>query len=215
MSDERLRELYAGAVAAGRTAAGQKHVSPEAIAALVRREGSERDRLATLDHVMSCGDCRREYDLLRTVERAGAEAEAEGRSGGQGLRRSLVMPAALAASLLLAVGVGRTLMRSGGDDTTRGGDAGAIALLRPGSEAAVGDSIVFAWHPVAGARRYELELIDPSGNVVAAAETTDTIAAPAAARQLPAGDYRWWVRATTSDARTVRSPLRPLHLTPK
>ena len=35
---------------------------------------------------------------------------------------------------------------------------------------------------------------------------------PARRRGLPPGDYRWWVRATTSDARSLRSALRPLRL---
>ena len=41
--------------------------SPEALLALVRREGAEADRLAVLDHVMSCAHCRAEFDLLRAV----------------------------------------------------------------------------------------------------------------------------------------------------
>ena len=41
--------------------------SPEAIQALVRREGDEAGRLATLDHVMTCGECRAELDLFRRV----------------------------------------------------------------------------------------------------------------------------------------------------
>lgn len=206
MSDERLRELYATAQA-GRTAG--EHAAPEAIDALVRREGPEDARLATLDHVMSCAECRRDFDLLRAVERAGVESGATpGRASG---RRSWFMPAALAASVLLAVGVGRTILRSGGDDPTRGG-GDAVELMHPGPEAPAGDSLTFSWHAVPGASRYELELLDAGGGVAASAATTDTSASPASARALPPGDYRWWVRATTSDARSLRSALRPLRL---
>jgi hypothetical protein len=73
--------------------------------------------------------------------------------------------------------------------------------------------LVFAWRPVAGTSRYELELLDAGGGVAASVATTDTTAAPPAAAGLPPGDYQWWVRATTSDARLLRSPLRPLRLT--
>jgi hypothetical protein len=208
VSDERLRELYSAALASRpRTAA---HPSPEAIAALARREGPEDARLATLDHVMECPECRRELDLLRTVERAGLESGAAGRSAA---RRGWLVPAALAASVLLAVGVGRQMLRSSGGDTSRGGEPSAVIILQPGPDLAAGEPVTFAWRPVPGATRYDLELLDARGSVAATAATSDTSAAPPAARGLPPGEYRWWVRATTSDARTLRSPLRPLRLT--
>ena len=46
---ERLQKLYAGRVAA-RTAS-EPHASPDAILAVVTREGSEEERLATLRRV--------------------------------------------------------------------------------------------------------------------------------------------------------------------
>ena len=83
MSDDRLRDLYAIAVSGQSAGAAGEHPAPEVIAALVRREGPEEGRLATLDHVMSCADCRRDFDLLRAVERAGVESGAahRGRPG--------------------------------------------------------------------------------------------------------------------------------------
>lgn len=208
MSDERLRELYATAQAGGIGGAGGEHPSPELIAALVRREGPEGTRLATLDHVMSCPECHREFDLLRAVERAAADGGASARPAA---RRAWLMPAALAASVLLAVGVGQAVLRSGGDETSRGGGE-AVTLVQPGREAPAGDALTFSWHAVPGASRYELELLDAGGGVVASAATTDTTVTPPAARGLPPGDYRWWVRTTTSDARALRSVLRPLRL---
>jgi len=208
VSDQRLRELYSAAVA--RRPRTTAHPAPEAVAALARREGPEDARLATLDHVMECAECRRDFDLLWTVERAGAESGAAGRGAP---RRGWFMPAALAASVLFAVGIGRQMLRSG-DDTTRGsGASGAVSLVQPGPQLAAGQPVTFAWRPVPGASRYDLELLDARGSVAAAAATSDTSATPAATRDLPPGEYRWWVRATTSDARTVRSPLRPLRLT--
>jgi hypothetical protein len=209
VSDDRLRELYATALTGQSAGGAGEHPAPEALAELVRREGSEEARLATLDHVMRCAECRRELDLLRSVERAGVESGAVGRAGG---RRAWLMPAALAASVLLAVGVGRTVLRSAGDDTTRGDGHGALMLVQPGREARAGDVLTFAWRAVPGASRYELELLDAGGGVLASAATTDTTVSPAAARALPPGDYRWWVRATTPDARSLRSDLRPLRL---
>jgi hypothetical protein len=147
------------------------------------------------------------------VERAGVES---GVAGHRKTQRSWFIPAALAASLLFAVGIGRQLLRPGDTATTRG-DAGgsAIMLVQPGADVPAGQPLVFAWRPVPGAARYELELLDAGGNVAASATTSDTSASPEPARELPPGDYRWWVRATTSDARSLRSELRPLRLTPK
>ena len=209
MSDDRLRELYATALAGRSAGAAGEHPAPELLTELVRREGSEEARLATLDHVMRCAECRREFDLLRSVERAGVDSGAAGRAGG---RRAWLMPAALAASVLLAVAVGRTVLRSGADDTTRGDGNGAVMLVQPGREARAGEALTFAWRAVPGASRYELELLDAGGGMLASAATTDTTVSPAAARALPPGDYRWWVRATTPDARSLRSALRPLRL---
>jgi hypothetical protein len=209
VSDDRLKDLYAAAVKAGVTASGA-HPTPEAIAQLVRREGGEDARLAILDHVMGCADCRRDFALLRTVEQAGAQSGAA--TARSAARRPWVIPTALAATVLLAVGIGRSL-GAPPDDTTRGGGDAAVVLLTPGSEAAAGGHLVFAWRPVAGASRYQLELLDAGGGVAASVATADTTAAPAATAGLQPGDYQWWVRATTTDARVLRSSLRPLRLT--
>jgi hypothetical protein len=50
METARLRRLYSGRVAA--RAGGAGCVTPEAILAVIRREGGEDERLATLEHVM-------------------------------------------------------------------------------------------------------------------------------------------------------------------
>ncbi len=210
MNDERLREVYAAALERGAVGSGATHATPEAIAALARREGAESERLATLDHVMSCRECRAEFDLLRAVEQAGAQGEA----ARVRTRRAWLVPAALAATLLVAVGVGRMVTTRGGDDISRG-DAAPLTLLKPGPGAVAGSPVTFVWSPAPGARRYVLEVLDAGGGVVLSAETTDTVATPAEAGGLPPGDYKWWVRATTSDARTLRSPVRPLRLTTK
>ena len=208
MNDESLRAAYGAALRSGVTG-GDTHASPEAIAALVRREGSESERLATLDHVMSCLDCRRDFDLLRAVEQAGRQAGATRTTA----RPNWLLPAALAASVLVAVGVGRLVMKPAGDEVTRGAEVGAPTLLRPPAEVAAGGAITFVWSSTPGARKYTVEMLDAGGGVVASAETTDTTATPGAISTLPTGDYTWWVRATTFDARTLRSAVRSLRLT--
>jgi hypothetical protein len=206
VSDERLRDLYAAALEAGVTTTGGSHPSPEAIADLVNRTGAEAERLATLDHVMSCAECRRDFDLLRTVERVA------GGASRPVARPSWVLPSALAATLLVAIGIGRTMLTSD-DDVTRGNEGASVVLVAPGAEVPAGAPLVFTWRKVPDATRYEIELLDVGGNVAASAATTDTTASPASAPGLPPGEYRWWVRATTADARSLRSSLRPLRLT--
>ncbi|MBA2459786.1 MAG: hypothetical protein H0V43_12645 [Gemmatimonadales bacterium] len=208
LTEARLRELYAGRLAR-RPADRASCPTPEALQALVRREGVEEQRLRTLDHTMSCAACRADFDLLRTVERAGSELAGTGRSA----RRTWLLPAALAASLLLAVGIGRIALAPDSDDVVRSGPtAGAVQLLAPAGEATAGDSLLFSWRPTPGATRYRLEVLNASGDVLVEAETSDTMFASEAVRRLAPGDYQWWVTALGSpDPR--RSELRPLRLT--
>ncbi len=210
VNEERLREIYAGAMAsrgakAGRTAACP---SPEALLALVRREGSEDARLATLDHVMSCAECRSEFDLLRSIELAGAEAGAKVRPGW----RNWLVPAALAASVL-AVVLGRLALPTAPEsEVVRSGSDGGVTLVAPPPESPAGSPMLFAWHPISGAARYRLEVLTSDGEVALEAETADTaITLPSAAGLAP-GDYKWWVGASSAGT-AARSALRPLRLT--
>jgi len=179
---------------------------PEAIQALVRREGDEAARLATLDHAMSCGECRTELDLLRTVEEAGVRSGAVAAPG----RRRWMMPAALAATLLVAVALGRVALKPS-EDTVRSDDATRVELVAPGAEVPAGTPISFAWRPVEGASRYRLEVLNESGDLAIEAETRDTMLTSDSAASLAPGTYQWWVIAL-SPAPGPRSELRRLRV---
>lgn len=205
-TDDRLREVYgralAGDVAGG---AGSVHPTPEEILALVRREGPEAERLARLDHVMSCRSCRDSFELLRSIETAGAQADRTR------LRR--ILPLALAASIVLAIGVA-ILQRADlvqRPDVLRGG-ADAVTLLAPPTEVDATQPLAFAWRPVAGALRYNLEVLDSAGAVIFSRTTTDTVVAPTLSLTARA-EYRWLVRAITAGGERT-SPARPLRLRP-
>jgi len=205
LTEARLKEVYPSTMA--RRPAGCPE--PEALQALARREGAEEVRLATLDHAMSCASCRAELDLLRSIERAGAETGAAHRPA----RRTWLVPAALAATLLLAVGLGRTVLGPAGEEQIRSGDeAGAVAVLAPAAEAPAGAPLTFAWRPVAGAARYRVEVMTGDGDVAIEAETHDTAVNLEGVARLAPGDYRWWVVAMTPRP-GPRSELRPLRLT--
>jgi hypothetical protein len=223
MTDAHLRELYARATTARTTSGFERHPSPEELLALVQREGPEEQRLEVLDHVMACDDCRSDFELLRSVEDAGAGApesiDPPARADVVPLHRTTrrwtrFVPMALAATLLLAVGL-RVGMQRSGDETSdvMRGEADAVTLLSPSTDAAAGAPILFAWRPIAGARRYELEVVDGGGTAVFSTATSDTAVILRDASALTAGaEYQWWVRAVTDTGAQPRSALRPLRL---
>ena len=205
MNDQQLRAIYSGIMTSRQGSRQSACPDPEAILALVRREGSEETRLATLDHVMSCADCRSEFDLVRSIELAGAEAGAIARP----VRRWMA-PLALAASVLLAVVIGRYALPGAPErDVVRSGEKDRLTLLAPPTEATTGSPILFAWHPIEGVGRYRLEVMNAGGEVVLEAETADTAIVLRSAADLEPGEYQWWVGATApADARSALRPLR-------
>jgi hypothetical protein len=205
VTEAQLKEAYQAHLARSR-ADGASCPPPEAIQALARREGDETARLATLDHVMSCGECRAELDLLRTVEEAGVRAGAVSSPG----RRRWMLSTALAATVLVALGLGRLAVHSS-DDTVRSGEAARVELLVPGGDVTAGVPVTFAWRPVEGASRYRLEVLNQSGDLAVEAETHDTTITSDSAARLAPGSYQWWVIAL-SPAPGPRSELRRLRV---
>jgi len=209
---ERLQSLYSGRVTAG--SGGGTHASPEAILAVVQREGPEEARLATLEHVMACADCHREYQWLTAVDEAGAEAE--GSAGAASARpwwggQRLALAASLAAAVGAAVVLSGVLRK--GAERERGG-ASDIDLVAPSARAAAGAPVTFAWHAVPGVSRYVLEVQRADGSIAFADTTADTAATLADATRLkPDSAYRWWVREVTDGSEPRSSAFRDLRLT--
>jgi hypothetical protein len=162
---------------------------------------------------MSCAACRSELDLLRSIELAGGESiELAGAEAGRG-RRRWVIPAALAASLLFAIVIGRLALPTVPEsDVVRSGPDGGVILLAPPVEAPAGSPMLFAWHPIPGVTRYRIEVLSGDGEVALEAETADTAITLQSAAGLAPGDYTWWVGATSAGS-AARSALRPLRLT--
>jgi len=218
LTDERLREAYQRVLAARGGRGRERCPTPEALLAVLRREGPEERRLETVDHVMGCAACRSEFDLLRSIEQAGAGTE---RAGATVLRlfqrpawRS-VAPVALAASVLLIVVAGQKLRSRETPDVERG-TADMVLLLGPAPEIAAGAPITFAWGPVPGARGYELEVLDGQGSVVLAEKTAETsLTLRDDPRLVPGATYRWWVRAITASGDRRSSVMRSLRVRTK
>ena len=218
MTDQRLRELYQHASDARASGTRGDCPAPERLLALARREGSEEERLRTLDHVMACGDCMRELELVRAIEKAGARNS--GSSAGVH-RTSFVtwrraIPLALAASLVLAVGISLRQRTTdvAGDDPLRGGESSLVVHGPSTLVAAPGDSLIVSWRPVPSASRYLVEVLDDEQRAVITQSSSDTLAVLRDLRALtPGRQYLWWVRTADGANGQARSILGRLRIT--
>jgi hypothetical protein len=70
MNDERLREAYERGLPVGNDAPTLDDVQAERLRLLVEREGSEGERLRTLDMMLSTAEGRRELDIAWAAARA-------------------------------------------------------------------------------------------------------------------------------------------------
>ena len=199
MTDARLQALYQEALGARAAAAADACPAPERLQALVAREGSEEERLATLDHALQCRTCARELELLRAVRVASPAARRPFAP-----RRWLV-----AASALIAVIAGTLVYRA---DTApnrlmRGArGANGVTLVAPGAS----DSVL-RWHAVPGAVTYLVEVMDAQGGLVTAGKTSDTtFALPDDVRPAAGSREQWWVRARLGNGTELHSAVVPL-----
>jgi hypothetical protein len=211
----RLQQLYERRVAARDTGNRAGCQPVEAILAVIQREGSEDERLAALDHVMACPDCHREYEWLTAVEEAATTAAPRARDVAARRWWQRGAPLALAASVLLAVGVLLIpKLNRRGPEPVRGPESD-IVPVGPTTGAQVKLPFTLAWHPLNGATRYVLEIQTSDGTVAFADTTGDTTVTVGDASHLAAGsDYRWWVREVTDGAAPRSSPFSNLRLTP-
>jgi anti-sigma factor RsiW len=180
-------------------------VTPDAMLALLQREGSESDRLVTLEHVMSCPACHREYEWLAAVDRAATETGGRPAGAAWWRRAPLALAASLAAALGAAFLVRAQLQRAG--ESVRG-ETGEIALLAPAAGTSPTGTVAFTWHSLPEASAYVLEIQGANRSVIRSDTTADTtLVLPSL---LPAGEYRWWVREVTDGAEPRSSAFRTL-----
>ena len=169
---------------------------------LVDRLGSEADRLDTLDHVMACAECRRDFELLRAVREARDEAAPARR-----VVTSRVLALAASAVVLFGAGLVWQLNRGPSVDVLRGGER-VFTLVAPAGTVGVGDPIDFVWRAATDVVRYRFEILDAAGALVFDTTTKDTALTFEPASVLRVGEeYRWWVRARTTDGGAVPSEL--------
>jgi hypothetical protein len=204
--DPGLRDAYR-ALLERRRGSRRDCVSPEELLGVVDGTVTEAERLRTLKHVGSCARCREELEMLRlTAAVASRVARPQWRS------RPLL---AAAASIALVV-AGAALLTRGATtsgDVERVGAAGAVALLEPAADLPVARPVTLLWAAVPEARRYDVEVLDRDGAPVYVTSTRDTLLTlPDSVPLAAGGDYRWWVRALTSDGNERASLIRRLRV---
>lgn len=95
MRPDELRDLYGLAMSRRRAAAAEGCVSEETLLAVASHTATDADRVAALDHIAQCAECRAEFELLRTVTTEWAAPERRGR------RLFLVAAGTAAAALVV------------------------------------------------------------------------------------------------------------------
>jgi hypothetical protein len=175
-------------------------------------EASERALL--FHHILSCATCS---EVWRSVLALESEASAEGLlhdrpAASRFPWRSRMMPLALAATVLLAIG-GVLMMRQSTPpvDTVRG-----IVALPPveGLMMAYSSDGVpnLVWTPVPGATTYRVEVFTEDGRPFWSGDMTGPpIQWPAGLPRLK-GAYRWRVEAEGAAGAIARSRLTPLEM---
>ena len=202
--DEALRAAYEPALRESTTTHGPDCPTESELLSAVRGAGDEAERLRVLDHALKCPACRRELALLHAV------SSGETRAAPRAIRDlswHRWMPAALAASLVLATGLAGVirLRTRGAEEITRAGAAAGPVLVTPANGAAVRAGLVrFVWRPIAGVIQYTLEVDATDGTVLFSSPTRDTtFTAPIAPTAV--GENRWLIRAKLQDGSEKRS----------
>jgi hypothetical protein len=205
--DARLRSAYDELLAARAPADRVGCPAPEALLRVVDREGDETSRLATLDHVLTCSWCRPELDMLRASADAASMVAPASSASSLGMRRLPLRALAMAAGIVVVIGVG-VVVRDQGDQArgTLRGNGSAITLGIP--ERRADGALLLRWSRVTDATRYRVELFTVSGATVAQAVVSETtyVVRP----DTTAGATRplnWMVTAITADGAERSSPM--------
>lgn len=202
MNDDRLEKLYGRAIARRAAQSEPCDIPPEAMLDLLEGRVPEAQRRRLLEEIQRRPACQEEFALLGAVVRASREVQVPRRT-------RWALPVAAAAVLTLAValiwrpwqGAPEPVLRSGG--TT-------IAAITPSGSVSADAPRSLVWHPLAGGWRYEVAVVDSTGQALFRGETADTtLAIPESAWPAPGVTHRWWVRGRLPGGETVRSELTP------
>lgn len=188
--------------------------APETVWAAVRGELPPHEMREVVDHTARCAACAEDWRLAVEVDRQSTpQTQAVpgkvivGRFGQW--RRPVFAAAALAAGLLVAVGVYREASVSKPTPIFREGEATQVRSLLPAGKALPRQGAVLRWTPLAGAASYDVSVSTEDLRQVASAQG-QTVAAyrlpEATLAGLPAGTkLLWQVEAVFPDGHRVTS----------
>lgn len=212
---QELAKLRAAFTAPAATAPAPEQCPPaETIWAAVRGELPPQALREVVDHTARCAACAEDWRLAVEVDRQAAAPAAETAPGklivGRfGRWRPLAAAAALAAGLLVAVGVYREAIVPG-QPTYRETQQTQIRALLPAGQALPRQAAVLRWTPVSGAASYDVSVSTEDLRQVAAdhGQTAAEYRLPQAElAALPTGTKLLWrVDAVFPDGHRVTSP---------
>lgn len=208
MNDEKLRDAYERGLPKSDGSPALDDVSAERLRRLVEGEGSESERLRTLDVALSSAEGRRELEIAWAAARAARPP-----------RRSW-QRFTLAASVLIVVGLGASTLWLRQQNPPRAavlrGSDSPVTLVAPVGEVHSDRATRFLWRAVGNADRYQIVVVDTTGTEMYAGETRDTaVTLPDSVRLMPGQAYLWWVQARLNDQSTVTAVTQRLVVTPK
>ena len=186
--------------------------TPETLWSAVRGELPAQQMGEVLDHVAACAACAEDWRLAAEINRQEERAAAvPGKviQGRFGQWRPLAAAAALAAGLLIAVGVYRT-QQPVQEPTYREARHAGIRSLLPQGQALPREAAVLRWSPLAGAVSYDVQVSTEDLRPVATAkgQTATAYRIPQSALAgLPSGArILWQVDAFRPDGTHENSP---------
>lgn len=188
MNDERLRDAYERGLPYGGERAPLDDLTGERLRKLVEQEGSEAERLHTVDTLLSTAEGRQDLDIVWAAARAARPPR----------RWPRWWRLAAAAAVVIATVPGVWLATRERAPVMRG-HASPIMLVAPLGPHRAEAASRFVWRAVSGAERYTLVVVDTAGAEVFALETQDTaVRLPDSVRLEPGRSYLWWVQARTA-----------------
>lgn len=191
MNDEQLREAYERGLPTGESRPALDDLAAERLRKLVEREGSDEERLHTVDALLATAEGRRDMEIVWAAARASRPVR---RSGWW----------RVAAAALLTVTAPAVYFATQSGERIERGDESPITLVAPIGVLKPTDVSRFIWRGVPDADRYTLVVVDSAGNEVFATETRDTALVLPAHVTLRAGNaYLWWVQARTRMGESV------------
>ena len=210
-SDE--RELQ-GAYQAWMQVDRGSHLDEAAWQRLAAGDAAPSDRDVLFAHIMSCAQCS---DVWRSVSLLAREAEAEGliahRSAApRPFFRSMFIPVAIAAMLMIAVGTTIVMRRPAPGDTILRGSSASSSVDGLMMAYAADGTPTLVWTPIAAATTYRVEIFSEDGQPIWMGDVDGPPLRWPAEASRAIGMYRWRVTAVNGGATLGRSRLTPLEL---